>query len=49
MVYIVYKARYKTLKGTWREYVGHTRNLCVRRHWHERKPPTWMKPNPVRN
>ena len=44
MFYVVYCATFTTLLGTVREYIGCTRALDLRRWWHERKPPAWMKP-----
>ena len=45
-VYLVYCARYKTKEGTLRRYYGHTKCMNLRRMWHRRKPPAWMKPMP---
>ena len=44
MAYSVYKARFKTERGTYRAHVGHTRNLNLRKHRHRKKPPAWLKP-----
>ena len=44
MTYKVYKVSYLTSRGTYREYWGHTRCVDVRKHWHSKKPPAWMKP-----
>ena len=44
MAYSVYKARFKTERGTYRTHVGHTRNLNLRKHRHRKKPPAWLKP-----
>lgn len=43
-MYIVYLATYMTLLGTVRQYIGHTRRIDARRHYHSTKPPAWMKP-----
>ena len=40
----MYLATYKTQCGTSRQYVGYTRCLDARKHWHRKKPPSWMKP-----
>ena len=44
MTYLLYLATYKTQCGTSRQYVGYTRCLDARKHWHRKKPPSWMKP-----
>ena len=44
MAYVVYRASYTTTRGTYREYLGHTRGVDLRKHWHSKKPPAWMKP-----
>ena len=43
MVYIVYKIKFRTKKGTWRLYVGYTGQAKVRRAFHKKKPPAWVK------
>lgn len=40
----MYKATYKTQRGSLRSYIGYTGNVDVRRWWHSKKPPAWMKP-----
>eukprot|EP00973_Karenia_brevis_P092997 12415110-Karenia_brevis.AAC.2 len=42
--YVVYKAYFTTKKGTRRTYVGYTRAVALREHWHKMKPPAWVKP-----
>ena len=41
--YCVYRARYKTVRGTWRDYIGYTPALDLRLWWHKNKPPAWMR------
>ena len=43
MVYLVYAVSFVTARGAKRCHEGHTASLDVRRHWHERRPPAWMK------
>ena len=43
MGYSVYRARYKTVRGTWRDYIGYTPALDLRLWWHKNKPPAWMR------
>ena len=43
MDYSVYRASYKTVKGTWRDYLGYTPALDLRLWWHKNKPPAWMR------
>lgn len=42
--YSVYKVDFTTKKGTPRTYVGYTRSVDLREHWHKMKPPKWVKP-----
>ena len=39
VIYKVYRVKFRTLRGTWREYVGHTRSLDLRQYWAEKEPP----------
>lgn len=43
VVYLVYLARFVSLLGVVRVYVGHTRSLDVRMTWHKKRPPAWMR------
>ena len=44
MPFLVYAVSFVTARGTTRLYVGYTRSLEVRKVWHLRRPPAWMKP-----
>jgi hypothetical protein len=44
VLYCVYRATYKTRRGTRRAYIGYSGNLDVRKYWHKVRPPAWMKP-----
>ena len=44
MAYVVYRACYTTERGTYRACLGHTRCVDLRKRWHSKKPPAWMKP-----
>lgn len=41
--YKVYCARFRTRLGTPRAYVGHTKCICIRKNWAEKKPPAAMR------
>ena len=43
MPYLVYAVSFVTSRGTKRCYIGCTSSLDVRRHWHEKRPPAWMR------
>lgn len=44
VLYSVYKASFRTQKGTLRHYIGYSGWVDVRRGFHESDPGAWMKP-----
>jgi len=42
--YSIYKAIYCTERNVVRQYVGYCGQEDVRRWWHSKSPPVWMKP-----
>jgi len=43
VTFLVYQVTFVTQACTRRGYVGYTKCLDLRRYWHRRKPPSWMK------
>jgi len=41
--YKVYKASFRTEAGTMRTYLGFCKLDDVRRAWHRKRPPVWMR------
>ena len=44
VLFNVYQAAYTTGAGSRRRYIGFTRDVNLRKAWHKKKPPAWMKP-----
>ena len=40
--YKIYRVQFETRLGTKRVYIGHTKVICLRKNWAEKKPPAFM-------